>query len=232
MDGIAVYSGLDIAVFGNRTIFIVDSIALDRDGFAQSFRYFAGLFISQAKALIDGAVYAVDGVSQLTFRSSPVFDYIVFIPGLVVQASDVVAGLRGFRCTSIRFLAGNGLFADYDFLSHVSTLADSNFFKVRRIGHDDFQTVIIALADAEVLAGRCTIRLIECLLVIDAADDVQCRAKVAMDFLSVVAFEIQALLGYFGIETVGDVLDVADIGSIVVGIVDVGLMSLSIIRDF
>ena len=190
LDSIVVYSSLDIAVFNNGfATGCIDGIALDGDSLTQVFLYRGAIFISQAETAFVFAGNFVDGIFQLAFRSGTVCNNIVFIPGLVVQTGDVIAGLRGFGLTAIRFCACNGLFPDGNLGVRVSTFAHRNLGEVRGIGHDDFQTVTCFIAANAQILGGCTGYSV----FIQAALNGQGLIQLLGNFLTIVAHEFQAI---------------------------------------
>ena len=192
LDGSIIYGRLDVACFLHLPICLVGRVALDLDGLAEILldNLVSTLLIRRkrkAAALLlirDGA----GNIAELAFCGSPVCHHIVLVPLRVVQACDVIARLC-CSISTIRLLAGDGLFPDGNFLG--SILAHRDFFKVRGIGHDDFQTVFVCiLADTQVL-GRSILQIRG---IGNAPFDGQGGVQLPGDFLAVVAHEFQPVI--------------------------------------
>ena len=195
LDGAMVNGSLDIACFFHRPINFVGGIALDLDGLAQVLFYNLVItFFIRGQRKTAALCLIRDGpgnIAELAFRGGAVFHHIVFVPGLVVQAGDVVASLRLICSAAIRLFAGDGLVADGNFGIRIRTFAHCDFGEVRRIGHDDFQPIALFIAaNAQVPAGC----LFQCIPIGDAACKGQGGIELFSDFLPVIAHELQAII--------------------------------------
>ena len=177
-------------------------------------------FISQSESALFSALDFTNGLAQLAFRRGPVFHNIVFVPLGVIQAGDVIACFG--RMLPI------GLFPDGNFLG--SILAHRDFGKIRRIGHDDFQSILITiLTDTQVLSRS----LGQLILVLEATSQIQQGPQIPMDRFPVVASEIQSPFRYFFIQALGNILHISDISTIIVDVIHIGnRSSLFVHLDF